>query len=73
MSIVFYILLAFILYNLIFRLVIPLYRTTKRVRRTFRDMQEQMQGRTGAATSAQPKPDPVAGKGEYIDFEEVKD
>lgn len=70
----FYLFLAYITYQVIFKLVIPIYRTTRQVRRTFRDMQERMQSRSddqpyGQDTKATPK-DKVGG--DYIEFEEVK-
>lgn len=75
MSIVFYLIGAYLLYNLIFRFIIPIYRTTRQMRRTFKNMQEGMRGAAGntGGTQNTPVPDPVAGKGEYIDFEEVKE
>ena len=60
-------------YRLIFDFILPIYRTTKQVRRGFRDMQEQMNGQTpNQPNGATPKPEqkPV---GDYIDFEEVKE
>lgn len=59
-------------YQLIFNFVLPIYRTTKQVRRSFRDMQERMNGQQAQAPkqSARPKGKPV---GDYIDFEEVKE
>lgn len=70
----FYFLLAYILYQVVFRFVLPLYRTTKQVRRTFRDMQDGMGGQPaqhqGGGTAPKPKQKPI---GDYIDFEEVKE
>jgi hypothetical protein len=74
LSYLFYFFLAYMLYQLVFKFILPIYRTTKRVRRGFRDMQERMNGQTEPQTSssphAEPKRKPV---GDYIDFEEVKE
>lgn len=72
-----YAFIAYILYNLIFKFIIPVYRTTRQIKRGFRDMQEKMNSHMGGQnpfgptqpqqpTQQQPK------KGDYIDFEEVK-
>lgn len=82
MQFILYLLLAWIAYNFIFKLVIPVYLTTRKIKKTFRqmqtDMQEQQshqqQGFTGTANSS-PKPQQQQQKptlGDYIDFEEVK-
>jgi len=61
----------------LFDFIIPVYRTTRRVRRGFREMHEQMNGQATESsqpsqkqngTAKQPQPD----KGDYIDFEEIK-
>jgi hypothetical protein len=72
-----YAFIAYILYNLIFRFIIPVYRTTRQIKRGFRDMQEKMnsqmggQGPFGPSEPQQPT-EPQPKKGDYIDFEEVK-
>jgi len=78
LRILLYAILFYFLYNLIFRFIIPVYRTSKQMKRKFREMHEQMQGQsqsqqqqqgfqsTPPKASATPKP-----KGDYIDFEEV--
>ena len=82
LTFLFYIFLAYILYQFIFKLVIPVYRTTRQVKKSFRQMQEQMnahargQGRppvdetANTAYTSSPKEKKA---GEYIDFEEIKD
>ncbi len=77
--VIFYALLAYLLYKLVFGFIIPVYRTTRKVRRSFKEMQEKMRtGGTypGAKPSQRPNPEPQPkGKpavGDYIDFEEVK-
>jgi len=66
----FYFFLAFMLYQLVFRFILPVYRTTKQVRRSFRDMQNRMNGDGAGQEPAKPKGKTV---GDYIDFEEVKE
>ena len=76
LAILFYAFLAYILYQIIFKFVIPVYRTTKQVRKGFRHMQEQMKQHEQQYQQQQ-KPEEVKNNnpskaGEYIDFEEVK-
>jgi hypothetical protein len=81
LSFLFYTFLAYLLFRLVFNFVIPVYKTTKRVKKTFREMREQMnsQGNGYHTNNAQPQPEkkPNSNKkstlGEYIDFEEMKD
>lgn len=75
LSYLFYFFLAYLLYQLVFKFIIPIYRTTKKVKRGFKEMQERMQqtaspGRAPGTHSKEPPKNEVAG--EYIDFEEVK-
>jgi hypothetical protein len=68
--------LAYLLYNLIFKFILPVYRTTRQIKKSFRDMQEKMNEQMGGQDpygnprSSQPTAKPVSG--DYIDFEEVK-
>ena len=73
--IILYSILILIAYNLIFKLIIPIYRATKQVKKGFRDMQdkmnEQMNQQDGFQTATKPeKKKPAA---DYIEFEEIKD
>lgn len=80
LEILFYGFLFYLLYRLVFNFILPIYRTTKQVKRSFREMHEQMNQQqqypgNGAETQAQQN----KGKnlntdniGEYIDYEEVK-
>lgn len=78
---IFYIFLAYTLYQLLFKVIIPVYRTTRQVKRSFRQMQEQMNAH--AQAQGHPPVDETVNqhqtntkqekKGEYIDFEDVKD
>ena len=77
----FYIFLAYMLYQVVFKLIIPIYRTTRQVKKSFRDMQEQMNAH--AQAQGRPPVDETVNQtnnrpnekktGEYIDFEEIKD
>lgn len=70
---------AIILYKLIFNFIIPVYRTSRDIKRRFREMHQQMndnvsgfnnqQGNVGQQRQEAPKK--PADK-DYIDFEEVK-
>jgi hypothetical protein len=77
MNIVFYILLAYILYRFVFHFLIPIIRTTRQVKRSFRDIHEKMNSHMNG--HSEPKVEeryqkPAPGKKEdYIDFEEIKD
>ena len=79
-SLLFYGFLAYLAYRLIFHFIIPLYKTTKQVKKSFRNMQDQMQqhadpfGQRQAQNSQSQSKKPGKTKvGDYIDFEEVKD
>lgn len=65
------------LYKLVFDFIIPVYRTTRKVRNGFREMNEKMRQQTEAfhQPHAQVQKSKVEenNSGEYIDFEEVKD
>jgi hypothetical protein len=75
---IFYVFLAYLLYQFVFRLVLPIYRTTRQVRKGFRDMQERMNQHQQPRQTQPGGPSATPGKnknpkGDYIDFEEVKD
>jgi hypothetical protein len=76
-SLLFYAFLAYLLYRLIFNFIIPIYKTTRQVKRSFRNMQDQMRQHTDPQGQPSQNPQqkkPSGGKvGDYIDFEEVKD
>ena len=74
------ILLIYILYKLIFDFIIPIYQTTKRVKKQFGEMHNKMQEQMNANsnrnnqqqnTSAKPTQE-TPKKEDYIDFEEIK-
>ena len=68
--------LAYVLYQFIFKLVIPVYFATRKIKKGFREMQskmqeqQQQQGFTPQASPSNPEPKKKAG--DYIDFEEVR-
>jgi Sec-independent protein translocase protein TatA len=79
MKYVLYALLAWFLYQFIFKLVIPVYRTTRKIKKGFKEMQEKMNEQyqqqqqaysPQSNTQAQSK-EKISSK-DYIDFEEVK-
>ena len=67
--------LIYILYKLIFDFIIPVYQSTKKIRKQFGDIQSKMQQDMNAFSSRQATPEPetrVKKEGDYIEFEEVK-
>ena len=77
-----YVFLVYLLYRFIFYFVLPIYKTTKQVKKQFRDihsrMEEQMNQTSFAKASEDKQADPSKKSsskeqgGDYIDFEEVK-
>lgn len=70
---------GYILYKLVFDFIVPVYKTTKTVRRQVRDMQDHMRDQFQQQQQEQNPPPPTPkesakprDKGDYIDFEEVK-
>jgi hypothetical protein len=84
MKYVLYAILAYILYQFIFKLVIPVYIATRKIKKGFREMQSKMQehpfdfaqeNQQQPGHTPQPTPsnaEPKTKAGDYIDFEEVK-
>ena len=76
LSFLFYAFLLYVLYKLVVNFILPVYRTTKQVKKSFREMQQKMQEQQSAAYQEEQKPSSTHKKkplGDYIDFEEVKD
>ncbi len=76
---IFYALVAFLLYKLIFDFIIPIFRTTKKMREQFKQASQQMEDRYnqqhGDNAPHDSKVNAQKGNakiGEYIDFEEVR-
>jgi hypothetical protein len=73
----FYAFLIYLAYRLVFHFIIPVYRTTRRVKKQFREMHERMKDQVNQHQSHQqtsvPNPEPKKQQaGDYIDFEDVK-
>jgi hypothetical protein len=72
------ILLIYILYKLIFDFIIPIYQTTKKVKKQFGEMHNKMQDQMNTFNQQQTSPSktttqqPVK-KEDYIDYEEIKE
>ncbi len=70
--------LIYILYKLIFDFIIPIYQTSKRVKKQFGEMQNKMQDQMNtfnqqqnSAANKSTSQEPLK-KEDYIDYEEVK-
>jgi hypothetical protein len=76
----FYAFLLYLAFRLVFDFIIPVYRTTKRVRKGFKEMQEQMNRHAGQYKQQEQgihmnknQNSNEADSDDYIDFEEIKD
>ena len=71
-------LLAWFLYNLVFKFIIPVYKTTRQMKQKFREMQTNMQEHTNQQPDFTKQPNAAEKSGykkskeDYIDFEEIK-
>ena len=67
--------LTYLLYKIIFEFILPVYHSTKKIRKQFSNMQEKMEEDSKApysrTTAAQPETK-VKREGDYIDYEEIK-
>lgn len=75
---IFFAFIAYRLFRLIIDFIIPVYRTTKRVKQSFREMKQKMQEQANGpaqrpSTNSNGNPKKKEPMGDYIDFEEVKD
>ena len=75
----FYAFLIYLAFKLVFDLIIPVYRTTRKLRKGFREMQDEMHraNGTGQPTHRPEEKEKVKEKegkhgSDYIDFEEIK-
>jgi predicted Holliday junction resolvase-like endonuclease len=69
--------LLYILYKLIFDFIIPIYRTTKRVKKQFGEMNAKMQEQMNTYNQQQnahgsARKEETVKKEDYIDYEEIK-
>jgi hypothetical protein len=75
----FFAFLFYLAFRLIFDFILPIYRTTQKVRKGFQEMNARMNRGTEPykqqQTQTQQNQDNTSkgGIGEYIDFEEIKD
>ena len=68
---------GYLVFKLVFDFIIPIYRTTRQVRKGFREMHQRMsqhdQQFHQQEAESQNQNSNKGGVGEYIDFEEIKD
>jgi hypothetical protein len=73
-----YLFLAYLAFQFIFNFLIPIYRTTRQVKKGLREMNSRVnefmqQQQASSATPQQPEQETKKEQvGEYIDFEEIK-
>jgi hypothetical protein len=76
LRIAFELFVLYLLYKLVFDFIIPVARTTRQVKKQFRQMNEKMQEQAGRQQDMQGNSTPQAkkpvAKDDYIEFEEVK-
>jgi hypothetical protein len=73
-----YAILIYIAWQFIFNFIIPLYKTTRKIKQGFREMQDRMNSQYNTAdkqtstTSANKQSKSPGHSDDYIDYEEVK-
>jgi len=77
-----YIFLIYLAYQFIFKFIIPVYKTTQQVKKSFRKMHENMNdfangqqasnSQQASSQNGQSSNGPKEPVGEYIDFEDIK-
>ena len=71
-----YVFLIYLAYKIIFDLIIPVYRTTKQVKKGFKEMNERMndyRNQQGPQPAQPEQPKKSTDKsGDYIEYEEIK-
>ena len=75
MRIILYAILILFLYQLIFRLIIPVYRASRRIKKGFREMQDKMNQQYQSDSQQYSNNQPTTTKPpaeDYIEFEEIK-
>jgi hypothetical protein len=73
----FFAFLIYLAYRLVFHFIIPIYKTTRQVKKQFREMHSRMQDNMGQQPPYQQPVTPATENknqqaGDYIDFEELK-
>ncbi|TMI65557.1 MAG: hypothetical protein E6H07_06485 [Bacteroidetes bacterium] len=75
-KILLYAFLIYLGYKIIFQFIIPVYRTTRQVKKQFREMNERMNEyakQQGEQSAPEKEPQITKDKpGDYIEFEEIK-
>jgi hypothetical protein len=61
-----------VLYQFIFNLVIPVYQTTRKIKKGFNEMNARMNEQQQSSQPTSQAPGSKVKAGDYIDFEEVK-
>lgn len=69
--------LLYLLYKFIFDFIIPVYQSSKKIKKQFGEMQQKMQDdlknyQNQDQQKAAPKQQPSKKEGDYIDFEEIE-
>jgi hypothetical protein len=76
LRILLYAFLIYLAYKIVFDLIIPVYRTTKQVKKGFKEMNERMNDhikqQQGQAAQPEPPKKPTEKSGDYIEYEEIK-
>ena len=72
MKYVLFAILIYVLYQFIFNLVIPVYQTTRKIKKGIREMNIRMNQQQPSHQSSPPVSGSKPKAGDYIDFEEVK-
>ena len=72
-----YAFLIYLAYRLVFHFIIPIYKTTRQVKKQFREMHSRMQDNMSQQEPFQQPATPATENktqqaGDYIDFEELK-
>ena len=73
----FFAFLIYLAYRLVFHFIIPVYKTTRQVKKQFREMHNRMQDNVSQQQPYQQAATPATENkkqqaGDYIDFEELK-
>jgi len=73
----FFAFLIYLAYRLVFNFIVPIYKTTRQVKKQFREMHSRMQDNMGQQPPYQQPVTPATENknqqaGDYIDFEELK-
>ncbi len=74
--IILYSILILLAYNVVFKLIIPIFRATRQVKKGFKDMQDKMNEQMNQQPGFQKTSNSTTEKkpvGDYIEFEEVKE